>query len=71
MTKENEQKHDTPALDRVLTACDAARAKVREAGQSLSELATAIKDAARDQKTQAKEVELARAALSKLQAISL
>lgn len=71
VTKQPEKKNDTPALDRVLAACEAARAKVKEAGQALSELATAIKDAARDQKTQAKEVESARAALSKLQAISL
>ncbi|MBT3191871.1 MAG: hypothetical protein HN341_04885, partial [Verrucomicrobia bacterium] len=67
----NEQRSETPAMERVVTACDAARTKVKEAGQALSELATAIKDAARDQKGQAKDVEAARAALSKLQAISL
>ena len=71
VTKQNEEKKDTPALDRVLTTCDAARTKVKEAGQALSELATAIKDAAREQKAQSKEVESARSALAKLQAISL
>ena len=71
MPKQNEQKNDTPALDRVLAACDAARTRVKEAGQALSELATAIKETARDQKAQAKEVEAARQALSKLQSISL
>jgi DNA polymerase III sliding clamp (beta) subunit (PCNA family) len=71
MTKENEQKNDGPALDRVVAACDTARAKVKEVGQALSELAAAIKDTARDQKAQAKDVESARTALAKLQAISL
>ena len=59
------------ALDRVLASVDAAKSKVKEAGQALTELASAIKDAVRDQKTQAKEVESARAALAKLQQISL
>jgi len=71
MTKPIEQKNDVAALDRVLVACDVAKAKVREASQSLTELGSAIRDAAREQKTQSKEVESARAALAKLQAISL
>ena len=66
-----ETKNEVAALDRVLTSCETARTKVRETAQALAELATAIKDAARDQKVQAKEVESARAALTKLQAISL
>jgi len=71
MPKVNEQKNDTPALDRVLAACDAAKTKVKEAGQALTELGAAIRDAAREQKTQSKEIDSARAALAKLQAISL
>ncbi len=55
----------------MLTACDAAKARVKEAGQALTDLGSAIRDAVREQKTQSKEVESARAALAKLQAISL
>jgi len=69
--KENEPKSEKMALNHVLTACNAAKLKVREAGQALSELTTAIRAAAREQRVQAKEVDSARAALTKLQAISL
>ena len=65
------QNDEVPALNRVLVACDAAKSKVKEAGQALSELATAIRDATREQKLQAKDVEAARTALTKLKAISL
>ena len=71
VTQQNEQKKEAPALERVLTACDAAKAKVRETSQALTELGSAIRDAAREQKTQTKEIDSARAALTKLQAISL
>jgi len=71
VTKNNEQTTDESALDRVLTACGEAKTKVKEAGQALSALSAAIKEATREQKTQAKEVESARTALAKLQAISL
>ena len=71
MTKEGQKKESPSALDRVLSACDAARMKVKESAQALTELTAVIKEAARDQKVQAKEVELARTALAKLQNISL
>lgn len=71
VTKQKEQTSNESALDRVLAACDVAKTKVREAGQALTALSTAIKEAAKEQKTQAKEVESARTALAKLQAISL
>lgn len=69
--KQNEQKNDVAAMDRVLTACDAAKTKVREISAALSELGSAIREAARDQKMQGKEIESARSALAKLQSISL
>ena len=71
MTTESQTTDDPAALDRVLETCVAARSRVREAGQALSELASAIKEACREQKTQTKEVQAARATLAKLQAISL
>lgn len=71
VTTENDKKNDTSAMDRVLAACEVAKSKVKETGQSLSELATAIRDAAKEQKVQSKEVEAARVALAKLQQISL
>ena len=71
VTKQTEQTNTESVLDRVLAACNEAKTKVKEAGQALSALNAAIKEAAKEQKTQAKEVESARTALAKLQAISL
>ena len=71
MTKQTEQTNTESALDRVLAACNEAKTKVKEAGQALTALNAAIKEAAKEQKSQAKEVESARTALAKLQAISL
>ena len=59
------------ALDRLQTAYEAARAKVREAGTAISDMATAIKEAVRDNKSQAKDLSAARATLEKLKTIEL
>jgi len=59
------------ALDRVLAACEAAKGKVAEAGSALTDLVRAIKDAAKENKTQASDLDKARTTLQKLQAISL
>ena len=67
----NEQNTTSPALDRVLEACDTAKTKVREAGQALTALTSALKDVGREQKAQAKEVDSVRGTLEKLQRISL
>ena len=67
----NETKKEPPALDRVQEACDTARIKLREAGQALTELSKAIREASREQKAQEKEVEAAKAAIAKVQAIKL
>jgi len=66
-----EQKDESPALDRVLEACDTARTKVKEAGQALTDLSKAIRDASREQKAQEKEVEAAKAAIKKVQSLKL
>ena len=58
-------------MDRVLAACEVARAKIREAALALSDLTQAVRDAAREQKAQARDVESARTALAKLQGITL
>jgi len=63
--------NDTPALERVLTTCETARTKIKEAGQALTELSKAIRDASREQKAQEKEVEAAKAAIKKVQSLKL
>lgn len=59
------------ALDKVLTAVDTAKTKLREAAASLVEVADAVKLAHKDGKAQAADLEKARATLQKLQAMSL
>jgi len=72
MTKEaNGTAGQESALDRVLAACETAKGKVTEAGTALTDLARAIKDAAKENKSQTADLEKARATLTKLQAISL
>jgi len=70
MPKENGNTEPT-ALDRVLVACEAAKGKVTEAGSALTELAKSIKEATREGKAQASDLEKARTTLQKLQAITL
>jgi len=66
VTNQKEQATETPALDRMQVACDEARIKVKEAGQALTELSKAIRDVSREQKSQEKEVEAAKAAIAKV-----
>jgi DNA polymerase-3 subunit beta len=69
-----EKLNETPeptTLDKALLAVDAARAKLREAGSALTDLTDTLKAAVKEGKTQAADVEKARATLVKLQAISL
>jgi DNA polymerase-3 subunit beta len=62
---------EVTALDKVLVAYEAAKQKVKEANQALSEIADAVKVAVKEQKQQKAEVENFRAALGKLQAIKM
>jgi DNA polymerase-3 subunit beta len=71
VAKQNEQKNEGPALDRVVNACDDAKTKVREAGQALTALSQAVKAFEREQKLKEREIEQARAAIKKVQALSL
>ena len=59
------------ALDRVLEAYDLAKAKVREANEALALIASAVKDAVREDKARRQEVESVRSGLAKLQAIKV
>jgi DNA polymerase III sliding clamp (beta) subunit (PCNA family) len=71
MPKPDEQKNNVTGLDHVLVTCDVAKARLKEAGQVLTELSKAIREASREQKTKEKEVEAAKAAIAKVQSIKL
>lgn len=58
-------------LDRALTAFEEAKARLRELQLALSNVAGELKAAVRDQKSQAREIETARATLTKLRTITL
>ena len=62
-----EKIEEAGALDKVLAAVETAKAKLKDATSSLSEVADAVKEG----KAQAGDLEKARATLQKLQAISL
>lgn len=64
-----EKTHEPGALDRLIAAFDAAKAKVREANDALAQVAGAIKDAIREDKQRRAEIDTVRAGLLKLQAI--
>jgi len=66
-----EQKNETAGLDRVQAACDTARTKIKEAGQALTDLSKAIRDASREQKATKREVAQAQAAIEKIQSLKL
>jgi len=72
-TKPERKKPETEKtpMERVLLACDSAKAKLTEARQEIAGISAALREAMRDQKQQAKEMEQARQALTKLQAINL
>ena len=59
------------ALDKILTAFEAAKAKLNEAKSALTEIADAVKLAVREQRSQKGELENARVLLGKLQAVKL
>jgi pyruvate/2-oxoglutarate dehydrogenase complex dihydrolipoamide acyltransferase (E2) component len=71
--KENpmpEKKSSEPgALDRLIAAFDAAKAKVKEANEALSQVAGAIKEALKEDRQRRAEIVSVRSGLAKLQAI--
>ena len=68
--KTTESKQPTQ-LDLALEACEIVKTKIREANGAITDVIKAIREASREGKGQVREVEAARAALSKLQSISL
>ena len=62
-------KAEPSALDRVLAAYEIAKAKVREANESLAAIANAVKEAIREDRQRQTEVDAVRAGLAKVQAI--
>ena len=62
---------NTNPLDKVLAAFEATKAKINEAKHALGDIAEAIKQAVRDQRSQKSDLDAARATLAKLQAIRI
>ena len=58
-------------LDKVLAAYELAKSKIKEANEALSDIAAAIKDVARDEKSRKNELVTARETLARLQAIRI
>lgn len=72
MTKEaNGTTEDGTALDRLQSAYEVAKAKVKDAHQALADLAVAIRDAVKENKQLKSDVENVRAGLAKLQSIKV
>jgi len=71
MVEKNGTTEQGTALDKLLTAVDTAKGKLREAASSLAEVADAAKTAVKEGKAQGGDLEKARTTLQKLQAISL
>ena len=63
------KKAEPSALDRVLTAYEIAKAKVREANDALAAIANAVKEAIREDRQRRSEVDAVRAGLARVQAI--
>lgn len=68
-TEEQPDKAPVSGLEAVQAAYEVAKARVREANSALADVASAIKDAVREDRQRRQEVETVRAGLQKLQAI--
>jgi len=65
-----EKKASEPgALDRLIAAFDAAKAKVKDANEALAQMAAVIKEALKEDKQRRAEIVTVRSGLAKLQAI--
>ena len=62
---------EATAFDKLLTACEAAKAKLKEANDAVSEILSAAKDVGREDKQRRTEIEQVRAGLAKLQTIKV
>jgi hypothetical protein len=70
-TEKTQTQSDQSQIEIALQAVDAVKTQVQTVSGSLKDLTSALKQALRDDKSQRKEMDTARAALAKLQAISL
>lgn len=71
MPKQKKQETTENPLDRILVAYEAVKVKLNESRTAMNDIAEAIKQAVRDQKTQRSELENARILLGKLQAVKI
>ena len=62
---------EATALDKLIAACEAAKAKVKEANDAVAEILSAAKDVGREDKQRRTEIEQVRAGLAKLQTIKV
>jgi hypothetical protein len=59
------------AFDKLLTACETAKAKLKEANDAVTEILSAAKDVGREDKQRRTEIEQVRTGLAKLQTIKV
>ena len=71
MTNENTVAQEPTALEKLQAAYDTAKNKVREAQSALADVASAIRDAVKEDRQRRSEVETVRAGLLKLQSIKV
>ena len=62
---------DATAFDKLLAACEAAKAKLKEANDAVTEILSAAKDVGREDKQRRTEIEQVRTGLAKLQTIKV
>jgi DNA polymerase-3 subunit beta len=62
---------DATAFDKLLAACEAAKAKLKDANDAVTEILSAAKDVGREDKQRRTEIEQVRAGLAKLQTIKV
>lgn len=62
---------EATAFDKLLTACETAKAKIKEANDAVTEILSAAKDVGREDKQRRTEIEQVRAGLAKLQTIKV
>jgi outer membrane biosynthesis protein TonB len=62
---------EATAFDKLITACETAKAKIKEANDAVSEILSAAKDVGREDKQRRTEIEQVRAGLAKLQTIKV
>ena len=62
---------EATAFDKLMTACEAAKAKIKEANDAVSEILSAAKEVGREDKQRRTEIEQVRTGLAKLQTIKV